>query len=260
MRQLIMVPDKSAMTRAALEKLIPLLEDQAISRWIFAAGNTQADLYKTIRERYSGHFKNRHILGLDEYIRSSSKEKEESLRSFNDTNLFNHINIPRKNIHWPPSEIVGDPKFIVSRYRNELSTYGPANIAILGIGANGHIGFNEPGTEAHSTKESRVRIVPLTEETRRRNRVTFERAITMGIADILESERIILMASGLDKADALARALDPRLPQGSDCAASYLRDHPKLTLIIDEAAASKLQPEMLSRGREAFLDLLRPKA
>lgn len=241
--QLIIVPDKSDMTRAAMQKLIPLLEDRAISCWIFAAGNTQADLYKEIRERYSSHFKNRHAIGLDEYIRSSSDEKGENLRSFNDTNLFNHIYMPGKNIHWPPSEIIGDPKFAISRYRDELNTYGPANIAILGLGANGHIGFNEPGSEAHSTRESRVRIVPLTEETRKRNGVTFKKAITMGIADILESERIILMASGRDKAEALAKAFDPKFPQSSDCPASFLRDHRNLIVIADEDAASKLPRE-----------------
>lgn len=257
--KIIVVPDKNAMTNAALAKLLPLLKDKSISSWILAAGNTQAGLYKRISELCQEgvfSFGNRQILGLDEY-RGLPLWDERSLRSFMNRNLFNGIDIDRRNIHWPQSEPVGDPRFAVSKYRNEIFTYGPADVAVLGIGANGHIGFNEPGQEAHSGRASRARMVKLSPETRERNGVPFGEAITMGIADILESKRIILMASGTAKADAIARALDPKYPQGLDCPASFLRGHPDLTVIMDEGAASNLPQHMLSEGRARLSELLR---
>lgn len=129
-----------------------------------------------------------------------------------------------------------------ARFAAALQQLGPPDLMVLGIGTNGHVAFNEPG----SPPDSRTRLVDLSEQTRRGHAEAFgglERVprtgLTIGIADILEARRILLLASGQAKAEILERAL--RGPETTDVPASILRRHPGLTVIADRAAAAGLQ-------------------
>ncbi|HXH26044.1 MAG TPA: glucosamine-6-phosphate deaminase [Vicinamibacterales bacterium] len=135
-----------------------------------------------------------------------------------------------------------DPEAECARFAAILRELGPPDLVVLGIGADGHIAFNEPG----SPPDSRTRLVALTDETRRAHAEAFgglERVprtgLTIGIADILEARRVLLLASGGAKAGILARAL--RGPETPEVPASALRRHPALTVIADRAAAADLQ-------------------
>ncbi|HXF51838.1 MAG TPA: glucosamine-6-phosphate deaminase [Dehalococcoidia bacterium] len=152
------------------------------------------------------------------------------------------LTAPVRALHIPRSD-APDPNAECARFAALLREVGPLDLVTLGIGTNGHIAFNEPGTPF----DSRTRPVVLTEETRRAHAEAFggldrvpTMGITIGIADILEARRALLLASGAAKADILARAL--RGPETPDVPASALRRHPDLTVIADREAAAALRP------------------
>jgi glucosamine-6-phosphate deaminase len=127
------------------------------------------------------------------------------------------------------------------KYEELILNRGPIDVQILGIGRNGHIAFNEPG----SSRFSRTRMVDLSEETIKDNSRFFDnindvprQALTMGIGTILETKEIILVANGKNKAEAVGKALEGSITE--DLPASFLQDHPEVTFIVDEEAASSL--------------------
>ena len=132
--------------------------------------------------------------------------------------FFDHNNLPRKNIHFPDEE-----------YEETIRAAGGIDLLVLGVGLNGHIAFNEPG----SALTSRTRIVDLAPETV----APVRRGITMGIATILESRRILLLASGSSKREIVGRALEE--PVHESVPASALQLHSDLTVILDRAASSE---------------------
>lgn len=157
-------------------------------------------------------------------------------------NLFDYVNIPPSQRHIPSCE-ASDAGEEVSRYREVLKNTGPADLAVLGIGPGltCHIAFNERGSRV----DCRTRLVQIDEETIKANARFFDspnqvprRAITQGIADILEARKIILIAKGCRKALGVQMALQG--PMGSDAPASFLRLHPDVTFIIDQEAGSLL--------------------
>lgn len=180
---------------------------------------------------------------LDEYS-PLPKNHPQSYDRFMRENLFNHINIPECQRHIPNSA-AENPEEEVSRYQSVLKQTGPADLTILGIGPGltCHIAFNERG----STPDSRTRLVEIDPETVKANARFFDgdeslvphQAITQGIADILESKEIILIAKGEGKAQGIQRSLEG--PINSDSPASFLRLHPNVTFILDEEAAGLLR-------------------
>lgn len=157
-------------------------------------------------------------------------------------NLFDHVNIPKENTNVPRGDIPEDKvSQHCSEYEEKIKKHGGVEIQILGIGTNGHIAFNEP----KSPHDSRTRLVDLTKETIEANSRFFKtveevpkKAITMGIGTILEAKQIILVASGKSKAEAIKSALEG--PVTLDCPASALQEHPNVTFILDNEAASLL--------------------
>ncbi|HIY66929.1 MAG TPA: glucosamine-6-phosphate deaminase, partial [Candidatus Agrococcus pullicola] len=135
----------------------------------------------------------------------------------------------------------GDPHVAAARYEERIESSGGIDVQILGIGNNGHIGFNEPG----SSPDSRTRVVALAADTRRANARFFDNlsavpthAITQGLGTIMQARTIVLVAQGESKAAAVRRAVEG--PVSSGCPGSILQRHPDVTMIIDEAAASEL--------------------
>ena len=173
---------------------------------------------------------------LDEYV-GIDRNHEQSYYTFMHENLFKGIDIKEENVHVP----YGDTKADCDAYEKAMEDYS-VDIQVLGIGANGHIGFNEPGTPFSET----THIVTLTEKTRQDNARFFENdinqvpthAITMGIATIMKAKKILLVGTGKNKADAGA-AMVNKAPD-VNCPASVLQNHPDVVVIVDEAAAAKL--------------------
>lgn len=208
-----------------------------------ATGGTPIYLYAELvrMHREEGlSFKNVITFNLDEYY-PIDKDAFQSYWSFMHRHLFSHIDIDPANIHipngnWPKEEI----KKHCAAYEAELDKLGGADLQILGIGLNGHIGFNEPGSSIFS----RTRLVTLENTTRIANTYEFENiskvprlAITMGISNILKSKRIILMGWG-QKAHIIAKSVEGHMTE--QVPASILQQHNDCTFVIDEAAAAEL--------------------
>ena len=154
-------------------------------------------------------------------------------------NLFSGLDIKEENVHIP--EDGEDKEAKCKEYDAAMEEYS-VDIQVLGIGSNGHIGFNEPGTPF----DIKTHIVTLKESTRKDNARFFNEnidevpthAITMGIDTIMHAKKILIVASGANKADAVAAMING--PKDVECPASVLQDHPNVVVVVDEAAASKL--------------------
>ncbi len=204
-------------------------------------GSTPIGMYQEVINRYKDNisFQNVRTFNLDEYV-GLDKSNINSYRYFMDENLFSHIDIKEENIHIP-NGVARDIEKECINYENLLKTTGQMDIMYLGIGHNGHIGFNEPD----EFFEPYTHIVKLTEDTIEANKRFFDNiesvpktAITMGIKTIMSAKKIILLASGESKAEAISKTvkgkITPRVP------ASILQLHNDVTLIIDKDAAKFL--------------------
>jgi len=182
------------------------------------------------------------IFNLDEYL-GLPADHPQSYNYFMYENLLNYININRENFHIPDGMTKNIEKFC-QEYEEKIQKAGGIDLQLLGIGSDGHIGFNEPGTPL----DSRTQLVKLAESTIKDNSRFFEKeedvprfAITMGAQTIFEAKRILLLASGENKAEAVAKFIEgPITPQ---ITASVLQKHPDTIVILDEAAASKLKKQ-----------------
>ena len=156
--------------------------------------------------------------------------------------LFAHVNVHARNIHIPDGTIRGDYDQYCAAYEKAIRDAGGIDVQLLGIGRNGHIGFNEPT----SSIGSRTRLKVLSQETLDDNAKSFapgeespQCAITMGIGTILEARKILLLAAGKSKAAAVSKSIEG--PVTSAVSASALQLHPDVTFILDAPAASQLK-------------------
>ncbi|RCX19790.1 glucosamine-6-phosphate deaminase [Fontibacillus phaseoli] len=203
-----------------------------------ATGSTPVGVYQKLIELYRDgvvSFKQASSYNLDEYI-GLAEDHPESYRRFMNEKLFNHIDIPLESTHVPAGN-TGDPTQAATDYTRLLEKAGQLDLQLLGLGHNGHIGFNEPGEELQGP----THIVELDERTRQANARFFPsieevptHAITMGIGSILQAKQILLMAKGEDKAEIVARAL--KGPITTKCPASFLQTHPNVVVVLDQAA------------------------
>jgi glucosamine-6-phosphate deaminase len=173
---------------------------------------------------------------LDEYLDLASGHPQ-SFQTYMRRQFFDHVNIPAENIDIPNGTPGIDAEIESERYERNIAQAGGIDLLIVGIAANGHIAFNEPG----SSFDSRTRTVDLAQETIANAQQQFgkerapSRAITMGIGTMLEARRVLLLASGAAKSDAVKRAL--RGPVSPTVPASALQLHPRVIALLDEAAA-----------------------
>jgi glucosamine-6-phosphate deaminase len=207
-----------------------------------ATGGTPVGVYaELVRMHREGSldFSQLTTFNLDEYV-GLAPDHPQSYRYFMQQNLFDHVNVRPDKTHVPDG-LAADIAQHALEYESQIREVGGVDLQLLGIGDNGHIAFNEPG----SSPDSRTRQVDLTEETIRANSRFFEsveevprHAITMGIGTILEAKRIVLMATGARKSEAVERAIqgpiDPLSP------ASQLQRAQDVTFVLDAAAASRL--------------------
>jgi len=207
-----------------------------------ATGSTPLGLYKELIRMHKEEgldFSGVTTFNLDEYL-GLDPNHDQSYHYFMFRNLFDNINVDKSRIHIPDGK-AKDTEAFCRDYEKAIKTVGGIDIQVLGIGGNGHIAFNEPGSAA----DSRTRIVSLTPQTTRDNARFFKnesevprKALSMGIGTILEAKKIILLASGGNKAEAIVKAIEG--PQTVQVPASLLRNHPDVTLIVDKEAASEL--------------------
>lgn len=207
-----------------------------------ATGSTPVALYKELIKacnRGEVSFKEVSTFNLDEYL-GLSPEHPQSYRSFMNSQFFDHVDIEKSSTFVPPGDSE-DPFTACADYERAIKDKGGIDIQLLGIGRNGHIGFNEPS----SSLMSRTRIKTLTRATIDDNARFFgpdesqpHLSITMGIGTILESRKVVLLATGQNKAEAIRATVEG--PLTASCPASALQLHEQVVLVIDEGAASLL--------------------
>lgn len=206
-----------------------------------ATGKTFISIYASLVRHYRQEgfsFAEAASFNLDEYVGLPDGHPA-SFRSYMNENLFRHVDLPSEQAQLPGVE--GDLDLACAAYEEAIKARGGIDLQLLGIGQNGHIGFNEPG----SAFDSRTRMVELTASTIVANTSDFPpgetppgNAVTMGIGTILEAREIVLVALGAKKAEVLLSAFEK--PASRDCPASALLGHPNVTVYCDAAASALL--------------------
>ena len=205
-----------------------------------ATGSTPIGTYKQLIEKYNNgdlSFADVSTVNLDEY-RGLTHDNDQSYYYFMNDNLFNHVDIDKTRTHVHDGTEPDSDKACAD-YEEIVKSYGGVDLQLLGLGHNGHIGFNEPAEDFPKT----THCVDLQESTIEANKRFFasiddvpRQAYTMGIGTIMAAKSILLIASGKDKAEIIKKAFfGPVVPQ---VPASILQLHPDVTIVIDEDAAS----------------------
>lgn len=208
-----------------------------------ATGSSPLPVYDELARRHAEgglDFSQAHGFALDEYV-GLPPGHPASYREVIQREFTSRVNIPSENVHCPDGSARDIPA-ACQAYEDEMRGLGGVDLQILGVGTDGHIGFNEPG----SSLSSRTRIKTLVEQTRKDNARFFKslgevphHVITQGLGTIMDARHVILIATGAQKAQAVRDFVEG--PVASICAASILQFHPHATVLIDEAAASSLK-------------------
>jgi glucosamine-6-phosphate deaminase len=237
--EIIIQPDAESATAVATRMIARLLREKPDAVLGLATGSTPLLLYRALVEMKLD-WRNATTFNLDEYV-GLPREHKQSYHSFMRENLFRHVNISRKNIHIPDG-VSKDIEKCCAQYENKIRAAGGIDLQVLGIGTDGHIGFNEPT----SSLTSRTRIKTLTRQTHLDNARFFGSAdkvphhvVTMGLGTIMEARQCLLLAFGSKKANAIAATVEG--PLAAINPASILQMHPNAKLCLDEAAAGKLK-------------------
>ena len=233
--RIIIVKNKKESVKKAVLIISNVIKKKPKSVLGLATGSTMIPLYKELIKKYKKNeidFSKINTFNLDEYVNLKENNKR-SFHYFMNKYLFNHINIDKNKIHFPNSDF--------KRYEKEIKRLGGIDLQILGIGKNGHIGFNEPG----SSFQSKTRRIKLSDDTKKSNYKSFKLfrnapkyAFTMGIKTIMDSKKIILLAFGKGKADAVAKTLNGKIT--TEVPASVLRKHRDIMFIIDKKAGERV--------------------
>lgn len=237
---IIIRPTPEDVGRAAADIIEPFVRDGGVIG--LATGSTPTPTYQELirRHREEGlSFANAQAFLLDEYL-GLPKEHEESYYATIRRELTHHVDIDDANVH-SLDGAAGNPKQAAADYDQAIRDAGGVDVQILGIGANGHIAFNEPG----SAHDSRTRVIDLHPQTIADNARFFDsedevprQALTQGIGTIMEAKHLVLIATGTAKADAVKALVSG--PVTEDSPASAIQRHPHATVILDEAAATQL--------------------
>jgi len=264
--EVIITSDYDAMSQLAATIIAQQVKHKPSSVLGLATGSTPVGTYKELVRMHKDEgldFSKVVTFNLDEYI-GLPPTHPQSYRYFMDQNLFNHVNIPKASIHVPYGHAESVLDFC-KWYEDEIVRYGGIDVQVLGIGGDGHIAFNEPG----SSLGSRTRLKTLTRQTIEDNARFFDRpeqvpcfAITMGVGTILEARKIIMLANGAKKADIIAEAIEG--PVSAQVTASALQLHRDVVVVVDDEAGTKLKradyyrwvyeqkskllPELIGRG------------
>ncbi|MFC8303143.1 glucosamine-6-phosphate deaminase [Specibacter sp. NPDC057265] len=228
-----------ALAADSIESLIRAKPDAVIG---LATGSSPLPIYDELARRHDGdglNFSQVRGFALDEYV-GLPVGHYESYREVIRREFTNRVDVAPENVHGPDGS-TGDVPGACQDYEDAIAAAGGIDLQILGVGTNGHIGFNEPG----SSLASRTRIKTLAEQTRQDNARFFDHldqvphhVVTQGLGTIMDARHVVLVAFGAGKADAVRDFVEG--PVTASCPASVLQFHPRATIIIDEAAAAKL--------------------
>ncbi len=240
--EVIILPDSKAASRLAAGMIADLIRKKSNCVLGLATGSTPLGIYRELVSMHNMEgldFSEVTSFNLDEYV-GLSPEHHASYHRFMQENLFNHINMPKDHVHIPDGLATDIPSYCQS-YEEAIYQAGGIDLQLLGIGTDGHLGFNEPT----SSLTSRTRIKTLDRQTILDNQRFFQpgesvpsHVITMGIGTILDAKTCLLIAFGESKAEAVAGMVEG--PVAAILPASALQLHQKAIIILDEAAASKL--------------------
>ena len=207
-----------------------------------ATGSTPVGTYQELIRLHKEEgldFSQVRSFNLDEYL-GIAGDHDQSYRYFMNANLFDHINIDKANTRVPDGT-AADPAASCQQYEEDIKAGGGIDFQVLGVGGNGHIAFNEPG----SSRDSRTRVVDLDDATIKANSRFFDsvddvpkQAISMGMATIMETKEVILLANKAGKADAIVKTIEG--PVTEAVPASLLQEHPNVTFLVEKEAAGKL--------------------
>lgn len=236
--EIIIQPTEAASVDIAARIIARLLREKPDAVLGLATGSTPMQLYRALIGM-SLDWSRVTTFNLDEYV-GLNPDSPMSYHHFMWENLFRHVNIRQENVHIPNGMAPDIPAFCAA-YEAQIKAAGGIDLQVLGIGTEGHIGFNEPS----SSLGSRTRIKTLTPQTRRDNARFFEgedkvptHVITMGIGTIMEARQTLLLAFSANKAHAIAQAVEG--PISAMNPASILQMHPEAKVCIDAGAASQL--------------------
>lgn len=232
------LPDYDAMSDAAAEIVAAKLRARPDAVFLIPTGTTPLGMYRRLvelHEKENLSFDRATFFNLDEYLGLAS-DHPASYHVYMKTNFYDLVDADPARVHVPEGA-APDPEAECARYEAAMSEAGGVDLCVLGIGRNGHIGFNEPGAPF----DSRTRVVRLAESTRLVNAADFderhapERAITVGMQTIFECRQALLLASGSNKARAVKAATEG--PVTEEVPASILGQHPEATFLLDRDAA-----------------------
>ena len=241
--KILVVKNYDEMSKVAAKELAEIISKKPEATLGLATGGTPVGMYKELIDMHKNNsldFSKVTTVNLDEYV-GLSGEHDQSYRYFMDSNLFNHVNI-RKEYTYVPSGLAEDMLKECVNYDKRIEELGGIDVQVLGIGSNGHIGFNEPsdtlslGTHvtdlAESTIEANSRYFASKEEVP-------TKALTMGLGAIMKAKKILLMVSGESKAEIMDKVVNGKIT--TQVPASFLQMHKDVVLIIDEDAARKIK-------------------
>ncbi len=233
------------MAKLAAELIAEVVRKKPRAVLGLATGSTPLGTYKELIRLHKQEgldFSRVVTFNLDEYV-GLAHEHPQSYHYFMWENLFKHINVNAKNVHIPDGTAKDIPAFC-HWYEEQIVKAGGLDVQLLGIGSNGHIAFNEPG----SSLGSRTRVKTLDEKTRQDNTRFFRNmnevpkyAITMGIGTIMDARQLVLLANGAGKADAIQKTCEGAIT--AMVPATIVQLHPKATIIVDKQASTKLTRE-----------------
>jgi glucosamine-6-phosphate deaminase len=238
--------------RAAASLVAKQLRQKPDSVLGLATGRTSLGIYdELVRLHQAGDadFSRAQTLNLDEFTGLSPKDRR-SFCAFMDKHLFRRVNIPPRQVHFLDGS-AGDLDAECARYERLIDSLGGIDLQLLGVGANGHIGFNEPSPAVHA----RTHRARLTLGTRRANASLFggnvsavpREALSMGMATILEACAIVLVATGGTKARAVGSMFTGRI--STSVPVSFLQLHPAVEVILDDEASARLPRSLLEPNR-----------
>lgn len=240
--KIIIVKNYEEMSEKAAEIIANKIKEKPKGVLGLATGSSPIGTYQKLVEKCKKgeiSFKNIITYNLDEYC-GIERSHPQSYYYFMHDNLFNHVDIKEENVHLPVA--YGDDLDACAKAYNDALHEVNIDLQLLGIGGNGHIGFNEPGTSF----EQETFVVELTDKTRQDNKRFFNsidevptHAMTMGIKNIMQSQEILMLISGVNKADTVVKLLSGEITESFP--ASILHKHPNTTVIIDQDAYSKVK-------------------
>ncbi len=240
--EIVIQPDAEAVARVVADAVDRLMTSKPDAVLGLATGSSPLGVYRELVRRHEAgtlHFRRATAFLLDEYVGLPAGHPQ-TYRAFIERHFAGSVDIDPANVRVPDGSS-HDVEAACADYEEQIRSAGGIDLQLLGIGADGHLGFNEPT----SSLASRTRVKTLTEQTRHDNGRFFDDAdavprhvVTQGLGTILDARHLVLIACGAAKAEPIARAVEG--PVASMCPASAIQLHPHATVVVDESAAAQL--------------------